>query len=152
MSVATTNTTITIPLILSCKTSTMLANVFLGCCFINLGLTLAFLDQIRMFAYQNALPRANICVVIKPIQESFKEPHLQLAVPLTVFIGLEHCFMFAKPPTWRGGSFFIQGFHPLDQLLSPQLRAWSTLIFCQGLLPVSYTHLVQRVSDKYSVK
>ena len=24
---------------------------------------------------------------------------------------------------------------PLDQLLSPQLRAWSTLIFCRGLLP-----------------
>lgn len=95
-SVTTTNTSsTTIPLVLSCKTSTMLASVFLGCCVMSLGLTLAFMDQIRMFAYQHAPPRPNICVVIKAIQETFKDPRLQLAAPLAVFIGLEQGFMYA---------------------------------------------------------
>ncbi|XP_021936345.1 protein unc-93 homolog A isoform X2 [Zootermopsis nevadensis] len=76
--------------VLPCKTSAMLASVFLGCSVMGLAVTAAFLDRIRMFAYQD---RPTGMAAVRAVFSVFSDPRLQLAAPLAVFIGLEQGFM-----------------------------------------------------------
>ncbi|KAJ9576175.1 hypothetical protein L9F63_006997 [Diploptera punctata] len=80
---------------LPCKTSAMLASVFLGCSVMGVALTAAFLDRIRMFVYQDPLERPTGIAALRAVRNAFRDPRLQLAAPLAVFIGLEQGFMFA---------------------------------------------------------
>jgi hypothetical protein len=76
--------------VLPCKTSAMLASVFLGCSVMGLALTAAFLDRIRMFVYQD---KPTGVAAVWAVRNAFRDPRLQLAAPLAVFIGLEQGFM-----------------------------------------------------------
>lgn len=80
---------------LPCKTSAMLASVFLGCSVMGVALTAAFLDRIRMFVYQDPLERPTGMAALRAVRNAFRDPRLQLAAPLAVFIGLEQGFMLA---------------------------------------------------------
>ncbi|PSN37175.1 hypothetical protein C0J52_20662 [Blattella germanica] len=82
-------------LVLPCKTSAMLASVFLGCSVMGVAVTAAFLDRIRMFVYQDPLERPAGVAALRAVRNAFRDPRLQLAAPLAVFIGLEQGFMFA---------------------------------------------------------
>ncbi|XP_069671527.1 protein unc-93 homolog A isoform X1 [Periplaneta americana] len=81
--------------VLPCKTSAMLASVFLGCSVMGVALTAAFLDRIRMFVYQDPLERPTGVAALRAVRNAFRDPRLQLAAPLAVFIGLEQGFMLA---------------------------------------------------------
>jgi len=81
--------------LLSCKTSAMLASVFLGCSVMGVALTAAFLDRIRMFVYQDPLERPTGVAALRAVHNAFRDPRLQLAAPLAVFIGMEQGFMLA---------------------------------------------------------
>jgi hypothetical protein len=76
--------------VLPCRTSAMLASVFLGCSVMGLAVTTAFLDRIRMFVYQE---RPTGIAAVRAVHSAFRDPRLQLAAPLAVFIGLEQGFM-----------------------------------------------------------
>jgi hypothetical protein len=80
---------------LPCKTSALLASVFLGCSAMGVALTAAFLDRIRLFMYQDPLERPTGVAALKAVCNAFRDPCLQLAAPLAVFIGLEQGFMLA---------------------------------------------------------
>ena len=81
--------------LLPCKTSAMLASVFLGCSVMGVALTAAFLDRIRMFVYQDPLERPTGVAALRAVRNAFRDPRLQLAAPLAVFIGMEQGFMLA---------------------------------------------------------
>nr|CAD7265707.1 unnamed protein product [Timema shepardi] len=81
--------------ILPCKTSAVLASVFLGCSVMGVALTAAFLDRIRLLVYQSPLERPSGVAAMRAVKEIFKDPKLQLAAPLSIFIGLEQSFMLA---------------------------------------------------------
>ncbi|PNF36999.1 hypothetical protein B7P43_G08046 [Cryptotermes secundus] len=80
---------------LPCKTSAMLASVFLGCSVMGVAVTAAFLDRIRMFMYQDPLERPTGVAALRAVFNAFRDPCLQLTAPLAVFIGLEQGFMLA---------------------------------------------------------
>lgn len=90
-----TSVSTTVPLVLPCKTSTMLASVFLGCCVMGLALTAALMDHIRLYIFQDHSDRNVLSAALKAMQDTFKDPKLQLAAPLAIFIGLEQGFMYA---------------------------------------------------------
>ncbi|XP_075217840.1 protein unc-93 homolog A [Lycorma delicatula] len=81
--------------VLPCKTTTMLASVFLGCSVMGVALTAAFMDHIKLFIHQDPAEKTDCHAAARVMQETFKDPRLQLAAPLSVFIGLEQGFMYA---------------------------------------------------------
>jgi hypothetical protein len=77
-----------------CKTSTMLVSVFLGFCVMGVAVTAAFIDHLRLF---NSEPKTRtVCSsFFRLTHDAFRDPRLQLAAPLSIFIGLEQGFIFA---------------------------------------------------------
>ncbi|KAL1114841.1 hypothetical protein AAG570_007665 [Ranatra chinensis] len=80
---------------ITCKTSTMLVSIFLGFCVMGVAVTAAFMDHIRELLRRDPKYR-NVCnSYFRLMQDAFKDTRLQMAAPLSLFIGLEQGFMFA---------------------------------------------------------
>ncbi|KAL0266512.1 UNVERIFIED_CONTAM: hypothetical protein PYX00_009026 [Menopon gallinae] len=85
-------------LMVPCRTTALLASVFVGCGVVAVGLTATFTDKIRLFVYQ--LERPASVAAFQAVKSAFKDPRLQLAAPLSVFIGLQQGFIFADFSKW----------------------------------------------------
>lgn len=83
-----------------CRTTAMLASVFVGCGVVAVALTAAFTDKIRLFVYQDPLERPPEIAAFQAVKTAFKDPRLQLAAPLSVFIGLQQGFIYADFSKW----------------------------------------------------
>ncbi|XP_024082911.1 UNC93-like protein isoform X2 [Cimex lectularius] len=80
---------------INCKTSKMLISVFLGFCVMGVAVTAAFMDHIRVSVSKETSFRNACSTSYRLMQGAFKDPRLQLAAPLSIFIGLEQGFMYA---------------------------------------------------------
>lgn len=87
------------PVALSSRASTLLTSIFVGCGLMSVALSAAFIDKIRIYVFQDHLgPSTDHNMKNKPfvtiIKNIFKDPKLQLAAPLSIFIGLEQAFIY----------------------------------------------------------
>ncbi|KAK6636518.1 hypothetical protein RUM43_010180 [Polyplax serrata] len=87
-------------IVVSCRATAMLASVFVGCGVVAVALTAAFTDKIRLFLYQDPLERPHGVEVYHAVKNAFKDPILQLAAPMSVFIGLHQGFIHADFSKW----------------------------------------------------
>ncbi|XP_044260166.1 UNC93-like protein [Tribolium madens] len=77
------------------KSSTVLAVVYAGLCFVAAMASAVGLDRIRIYVYQDPLERPEGLAALRAVKESFKDVRLQMAAPLALFIGLEQAFIYA---------------------------------------------------------
>ncbi|KAG5324570.1 UN93L protein, partial [Acromyrmex heyeri] len=75
-------------------TSRILVSIWLGLAVLGLGISCAFLDS-RLQEPQTNHDRASVKDIFKSVKCAFQDPKLQLAAPLTLFIGLEQGFIYA---------------------------------------------------------
>ncbi|XP_071563759.1 UNC93-like protein isoform X2 [Temnothorax nylanderi] len=75
-------------------TSRVLVSIWLGLAVLGLGISCAFLDS-RVQEPQANHDRASVKDILKSVKSAFQDPKLQLAAPLTLFIGLEQGFIYA---------------------------------------------------------
>ncbi|XP_076276392.1 protein unc-93 homolog A [Lasioglossum baleicum] len=87
------NGTISIP-VLSSGTSRILISIWLGLAVLGLSISCAFLDS-RMKEPQSVNEKHSAQNILTSIKSAFQDPKLQLAAPLTLFIGLEQGFIYA---------------------------------------------------------
>ncbi|XP_076640769.1 protein unc-93 homolog A [Halictus rubicundus] len=87
------NGTINIP-VLPSGTSTILISIWLGLAVLGLSISCAFLDS-RMKEPQSVNEKHSAQNILASIKSAFQDPKLQLAAPLTLFIGLEQGFIYA---------------------------------------------------------
>jgi len=87
------NESLYVPTITS-GTSRILVSIWLGLAVLGLGISCAFLDS-RVQEPQTNHDRASIKDILKSVKCAFQDPKLQLAAPLTLFIGLEQGFIYA---------------------------------------------------------
>lgn len=87
------NSTINLPT-LSSGTSQILVSIWLGLAVLGLGISCAFLDS-RMKEPQSVNEKHSIQNILQSVKAAFLDPKLQLAAPLTLFIGLEQGFIYA---------------------------------------------------------
>lgn len=76
------------------NTSRMIVSVWLGLAVLAFGISCAFLDA-RMKEPQGLQDRLSTEAILKSVKHAFQDPKMQLAAPLTLFIGLEQGFIFA---------------------------------------------------------
>ena len=74
-------------------TAKMLLSVSLGLAILGFGISCAFLDS-RIKEPRSFNDRTSIDAHLKSVKHAFQDPKLQLAAPLTLFIGLEQGFIF----------------------------------------------------------
>ncbi|XP_034933654.1 protein unc-93 homolog A isoform X2 [Chelonus insularis] len=86
------NETLFMPSITS-ETTKLLLSVLLGLCLLAFGISCTFLDS-RIKKSQTLGDGSRKIAHLKSIKASFQDPKLQLAAPLTLFIGLEQGFIF----------------------------------------------------------
>lgn len=79
---------------ISGNTSKMLISIWFGLAVLGMGISCAFLDS-RMKEPQNTNDRVSTRNIFKSVKCAFQDPKLQLATPLTLFIGLEQGFIYA---------------------------------------------------------
>ncbi|EFN64403.1 UNC93-like protein [Camponotus floridanus] len=87
------NESLYVPTIAS-GTSRVLVSIWLGLAVLGLGISCAFLDS-RMQEPQANHDRTSVKDILKSVKCAFQDPKLQLAAPLTLFIGLEQGFIYA---------------------------------------------------------
>ncbi|CAH1110235.1 unnamed protein product [Psylliodes chrysocephalus] len=81
--------------ILPSKSADILIGVYGAMCGVALILSILGLDRIKMPVYQDPLERGEAMAAIRAVKESFRDPRLQMAAPLAIFIGIEQAFMYA---------------------------------------------------------
>lgn len=79
---------------LSSGTSKILVSIWLGLAVLGLSISCAFLDS-RMKEPQSVNEKHSIQNILASVKAAFLDPKLQLAAPLTLFIGLEQGFIYA---------------------------------------------------------
>ncbi|XP_076625211.1 protein unc-93 homolog A [Colletes latitarsis] len=79
---------------LSPGTSKILVSIWLGLAVLGLSISCAFLDS-RMKEPQNVNDKHSAQNILASVKSAFQDPKLQLAAPLTLFIGLEQGFIYA---------------------------------------------------------
>lgn len=87
------NETLFIPTLPS-GTSKMLVSIWLGLAVLGLSISCAFLDS-RMKEPHGANDKLSARSMLASVKSAFQDPKLQLAAPLTLFIGLEQGFIYA---------------------------------------------------------
>ncbi|XP_011869259.1 PREDICTED: UNC93-like protein [Vollenhovia emeryi] len=87
------NESLYVPTITS-GTSRILVSIWLGLAVLGLGISCAFLDSRVQEPHANH-DRASVKDILKSVKCAFQDPKLQLAAPLTLFIGLEQGFIYA---------------------------------------------------------
>ncbi|XP_015608749.1 UNC93-like protein [Cephus cinctus] len=76
------------------STSVMIISAWLGLAILAFGISCGFLDS-RMKEPQSINDRVSTENLLKAVKAAFQDPRLQLAAPLTLFIGLEQGFIYA---------------------------------------------------------
>ncbi|XP_043787827.1 protein unc-93 homolog A isoform X2 [Apis laboriosa] len=79
---------------LSSGTSKILVSIWLGLAVLGLSISCAFLDS-RMKEPQSVNEKHSMQNILASVKAAFLDPKLQLAAPLTLFIGLEQGFIYA---------------------------------------------------------
>ncbi|XP_001601631.2 protein unc-93 homolog A isoform X2 [Nasonia vitripennis] len=79
---------------MAANTSRMIVSVWLGLAVLAFGISCGFLDA-RMKEPQGLQDRLSTEAILKSVKHAFQDPKMQLAAPLTLFIGLEQGFIFA---------------------------------------------------------
>ncbi|KAI4491618.1 hypothetical protein M0804_003010 [Polistes exclamans] len=79
---------------ISDSTSKMLISIWFGFAVLGMSISCAFLDS-RMKEPQSTNDRISSRNIFKSVKCAFQDPKLQLAAPLTLFIGLEQGFIYA---------------------------------------------------------
>lgn len=74
------------------STAKILVSLLLGLAILAFGISCAFLDS-RMKETTSGNESWSLSMHLKSIKQSFQDPKLQLAAPLTLFIGLEQGFI-----------------------------------------------------------
>ncbi|XP_011497606.1 PREDICTED: protein unc-93 homolog A [Ceratosolen solmsi marchali] len=87
------NETLLLPT-MAANTSRMVVTVWLGLAVLAFSISCAFLDG-RMKEPQGVHDRLSSEAILKSVKCAFQDPKMQLATPLTLFIGLEQGFIFA---------------------------------------------------------
>ncbi|XP_076753126.1 protein unc-93 homolog A [Xylocopa sonorina] len=87
------NSTTNLPT-LSSGTSKILVSIWLGLAVLGLSISCAFLDS-RMKEPQSVNEKHSTPNILASVKAAFLDPKLQLAAPLTLFIGLEQGFIYA---------------------------------------------------------
>ncbi|KAG7205143.1 hypothetical protein KM043_005512 [Ampulex compressa] len=87
------NETLYLPTLAS-GTSKILVSIWLGLAVLGLSISCAFLDS-RMKEPHGINERVSARSILKSVKCAFQDPKLQLAAPLTLFIGLEQGFIYA---------------------------------------------------------
>lgn len=82
-------------LLLPCRTSTVLAGVFLGCCVVGTFVTILFIHRIRICFNHGPSEKSKFESVAETVTATFKDSKLTFLTPLFIFIGIEQGFMFA---------------------------------------------------------
>ncbi|XP_046682872.1 protein unc-93 homolog A-like [Homalodisca vitripennis] len=80
-------------LVLPCKSCMFLASVFIGFGIMAWIVAVVFTD--RLIVYQDSSEKNDFAKSYKVMTDTFKDPHLQLVVPLALYIGLTQGFMYA---------------------------------------------------------
>lgn len=75
-------------------TSKIIVSVWLGLAVLAIGTSCAFLDS-RLKEPQNINDRVSTDNLLKSVKSAFQDPKLQLAAPLTLFVGLEQGFIYS---------------------------------------------------------
>jgi len=88
------NESMYLPGLIASGTSRVLISIWFGLAVLSLGISCAFLDS-RMQEPQASHERTSVKDILKSVKCAFQDPKLQLAAPLTLFIGLEQGFIFA---------------------------------------------------------
>ncbi|KAF7279476.1 hypothetical protein GWI33_007191 [Rhynchophorus ferrugineus] len=81
--------------VLPVKSAEILVGTYTGACVVAFLLAVFGLDKIKMLTYQDPLERGVGISALRAVKESFRDPRLQMAAPLAVFIGLEQAFMYS---------------------------------------------------------
>lgn len=82
-------------LVLPCRTSAVLAGVFLGCCVVGTLVTILFIHRIRICYNHGPSEKSKFDNVFQTVTATFKDSKLTFITPLFIFIGIEQGFMFA---------------------------------------------------------
>ncbi|XP_030747611.1 UNC93-like protein isoform X2 [Sitophilus oryzae] len=81
--------------VLPINSAEVLVATFAGACGIAFLLAAFGLDKIKILTYQDPLERGVGMASLRAVRESFRDPRLQMAAPLAVFIGLEQAFIYS---------------------------------------------------------
>ncbi|XP_020294307.1 UNC93-like protein [Pseudomyrmex gracilis] len=118
--------------------STVLVSIWLGLAILGFFISCAFLD----YRMQKSLKHDCKCVkdILKSVKCAFQDPKLQLAAPLTFFIGLEQGFIYddfmeAYVGCTLGGARTVA-------------VCFLTLAFLQAVATVTLSMLLRHVADK----
>lgn len=113
------NETLYVPMV-TWGTSKVLVSIWLGLAVLGLSISCAFLDS-RMQEPQANHDRTTVRSILKSVKCAFQDPKLQLAAPLTLFIGLEQGFIYADFVEVNKANSFIFSIRyktPIDQFIS----------------------------------
>lgn len=101
-------------MLIPCKTSTILAGVFLGFCFVSTAVAIAFAHRIRISYNHGPSEKSKFENRLQAISETFRNTKLKFITPLLIFIGIEQGFMYAdftKVSLLYSLFFFVWRFH-----------------------------------------
>lgn len=116
----------TYPSTLPSGASKILVSIWLGLAVLGLSISCAFLDS-RMKEPQSVNEKHSMQNILQSVKAAFLDPKLQLAAPLTLFIGLEQGFIYAD---------FIEVSIQYTEISSPNISPFSS-IFLSNLCAVS---------------
>ncbi|XP_017890982.1 UNC93-like protein [Ceratina calcarata] len=88
------SSTVNPPPTLSYRTSKMLVSIWTGLAVLGFGISCAFLDS-RLKEPQSVNEKHSTQNILTSVKTAFLDPKMQLAAPLTLFIGLEQGFIYA---------------------------------------------------------
>ncbi|KAK7595348.1 hypothetical protein V9T40_013173 [Parthenolecanium corni] len=81
--------------VLPCKTTAILAGVFLGCCAVGALVNALFVHRLRICYNRGPVYKSKFENASRALLDTFKDSKLRLVTPLLVFIGIEQGFMYA---------------------------------------------------------
>lgn len=81
--------------VLPCKTTSLLAGVFLGCCAVGALVNALFVRRMRICYNRGPVHKSKFENASRTLLDTFKDSKLKLITPLLLFIGVEQGFMYA---------------------------------------------------------
>jgi len=81
--------------VMPCKTTTILAGVFLGFCAVGALVNALFVHRLRICFNRGPSHKSKFENGLRTLLDTFKDSKLKLITPLLVFIGIEQGFMYA---------------------------------------------------------
>ncbi|CAD6245142.1 GSCOCG00013549001-RA-CDS [Cotesia congregata] len=135
------NQTLLLPT-MAVDTAKVILSVYLGLGALAFGISCGFLDS-RLREPQSSLDHQSVRQHLKSLKQSFQDPKLQLAAPLTLFIGLEQGFIYSD---------FTEAFVvcALDGA-GPVIISFLTFALLQALAGVTLSMLMRHIRRHFVV-